>query len=211
MASAASVLRAMFVGGLLLMLAGILLIAVYGTLEFIGPVYDVMGVLLLIVGGVWTWKVNNLMKRKKKTRYSTYRNYVIPILLTLMMGLALANTVFAQSFSKDCYVMYRRVQYVEYTLIGLLIISGFLAFGPIILGRTILGPILQELQYIAGAMLILLIFALLVVFPLDPMFVLDNPKSPTACYINIQNLASQGPPFLQIILRLFTPPPPSFT
>jgi len=205
-------LKLMQSGGVLFIIAGVLLIAFYGNLQFIGPIYDFIGALLVLFGLVWIVKVRSAI-RKAKVRSKMKRRSTLAyaILYLMLISIGFMNVGYLQSYSRDCYVMYQRVVYVEYFLIGLLIISGFLAFAPVILGRTILGPILQELQYIAGAMLILLIFALLVVFPLDPMFVLDNPQNPTACYVDVRRLQAQGPPLLQILLRLFTPPPPSFT
>ncbi len=206
-------LKLMQAGGVLFILAGMLLIAFYSSIEFIGPLYMFLGGLMILFGIVWIIKVRGAVKRAEaRNRLKRRRTamYAILYLLLLSSSFMASNIAHLQTFSKECYTMYQRVVYVEYFLIGLLIISGFLAFAPVILGRTILGPILQELQYIAGAMLILLIFALLVVFPLDPMFVMDNPQNPTACYVDIRRLQSQGPPVLQILLRLFTPPPPTF-
>ena len=203
------VLKAMFVGGLIMMLAGLIMIIGYGTLETVGPIYTILGLIVMGLGGFWTYKVNQAIKKYSKNpkKYKKFSKYSIALFLILSFGLTLSGTVLAEipTPSPECLMIYRRVQWVEYTMLGMLIFAGFLSFGPIILGRTILGPILQELQYIAGAMLVLLIFALLVVFPLDPMFVLDNPRDPTGCYISIKRLKDHGPPLLQIILKLFIP------
>lgn len=211
-------IRLMQAGGAFFIIAGILLIGFYSTIEYIGPLYGGLGALLILFGLIWIVKVRNaarkrkiMKKMKSKPRSSPRAMYALIYLLLLTSGFMMQAVGYLQTYSRQCYVMYQRVVYVEYFLLGLLIISGFLAFAPVILGRTILGPILQELQYIAGAMLILLIFALLVVFPLDPMFVMDNPKNPTACYVDLRRLEAQGPPFLQILLRLFSPPPPTFS
>lgn len=204
------VLKLMFIGGLLIMLAGVILIAGYGTLETIGPMYVGLGLILLVLGGLWTYKVNKVIKRYSKNpqKYKKFSKYAIAIFLILSYTMFSMGAVFAEipTPSPECAVIYRRVQWVEYTMLGMLIFAGFLSFGPIILGRTILGPILQELQYIAGGMLILLIFALLMIFPLDPMFVFQS-NDQNACYISVNRLKNNGPPLLQVILKLFIPSP----
>ena len=208
-----TLLKLMELGGIPLIVVGLLLLVVYTPLEFIGPIYAVIGILMITLGVFWIVKVRSAIRREKaKAKLAAKKTsktmYIVLALLIAASGLLISNVVHLQTFSPECYVMYRRVVYVEYFAMGLLIISGFLAFAPIILGRTILGPILQELQYIAGAMMILLIFALLVIFPLDPMFVMDNPQNPTMCYVDVNRLQAQGPPLMQILLKLFTPPYP---
>ena len=164
-----TLLRMMELGGIPLIVVGLMLLVVYTPLEFIGPIYAVFGIIMIGLGMFWIVKVRNMIRKEKgkvviASKKKSKAIYVIVTLLLISVGLFTGNVAHLQTYSRECYDMYRRVIYVEYFAIGLLVISGFLAFAPIILGRTILGPILQELQYITGAMMILLIFSLLVIF-----------------------------------------------
>lgn len=213
-----SMMTALELAGVFIILSGILIVAIYGTLEFIGLIYDILGFLLIIMGAYWVYKLRKLERKygiRRGGGRTSYKTYMVTLLLATLIGVFSVGGVYASGpeYSPTCLTIYQRVEYLEYTLLGLLLVSGFLAFAPIIFGRTILGPIFQELQYLAGAMLILLIFALLVIYPLDPMFVFDGdtPNSSTGCYVDISNLEDQGPPVLQLILRIFSPPSPTFT
>jgi len=200
-------LKLIMMGGVALLIAGILIIAVFGTLEFVGPIYIFVGAVAMLFGALWVWKVDKVIKRRMAVaRSRSAKRLMGLVLLTFFIIAPMFNVSHLQTCDTTgmCRAMRDRVLWVEYAVIGLLIISGFLAFGPIIFGRTILGPILAELQYIAGAMLVLLIFLFLLVVPIDVMFVYDPQQN--CCYVRMDNLRTQGPILLRAILTLLSPP-----
>lgn len=198
----------MEIGAILVIFTSLLMIATLGTLPGVGPIYSGISVFLLLTGLLFLIKLRKAERRLRAKERLARKIYVVIILLGLALSVSVVHM--AGKYSRECLTVYQRVVYVEYTMLGMLLISGFLAFGPILLGRTILGPILQELQYIAGAMLILLIFTMLILFPLDPLFEFDNAKNPTGCIFDPTNLKSAGPPLLRLLYALFSPPPQTF-
>jgi len=207
-------LTIMQLGGVAFIVLGLLLILFYSSLEFIGPLYLVFGGLLVFGGAYWILRVRSA-ERKVKARevLKRQRSTMYTVALAALVTVALATSVVALAQTTEvtqyCLTMYRRVMFMQYFIVGLLLIAGLLSFAPIIFGRTILGPILQELQYIAGAMFIILVFVALLLFPLDPMFVFEQSgtRGELTCKINIMNLRDNGPPLLRLILRFFSPPP----
>jgi len=208
-------LTLMQLGGVAIIVLGLLLILFYSSLEFIGPIYLVFGGLLVFGGAYWILRVRSaerkvkareVLKRQRSTMYTAALAALVTVALTTSV-VALAQTTMTEVV-QYCLTMYRRVMFMQYFIIGLLLIAGLLSFAPIIFGRTILGPILQELQYIAGAMFIILVFVALLLFPLDPMF---TGIEQGTCKINFENLKNNGPPLLKLILNFFSPPqnPPS--
>lgn len=111
-----------------------------------------------------------------------------------------------------CPVIKRRVIYLEYFMLGITIVVGFLALGPIILARTIIGPMLQEFQYFAGIMLIVLIVGLMLLFPIDVMFeTCTVPSSQpgqqiTGCRFSLESLRNNGPILLRLAINMLYPP-----
>lgn len=207
-----TVLKGMLVGGIIGIVIGITFIGLGATLPPpVSTVYFIFGAILALFSTAFTLRVNKALKKvtKKPAVPSRVKGLAIAVLVLAIMTM-LVNVVSAQAGVYECIEMWRRIRYVQYVMLGFLVIAGFLAFAPVILGRTILGPILADLQYMAGAMLVLLIFALLLVFPLDVMFFIDNPLSPTQCDVRLDYLRDRGPFLLQIILRLLMPPPPPF-
>ena len=206
-------LTIMQLGGVAFIVLGLLLILFYSSLEFIGPLYLVFGGLLVFGGAYWILRVRSA-ERKVKARevLKRQRSTMYTVALAALVTVALATSVvaLAQTTTADatqyCLTMYRRVVFIQYFIIGLLLIAGLLSFAPIIFGRTILGPILQELQYIAGAMFIILVFLALLLFPLDPMFVTEQRGTELTCKISFIKLQQEGPPLLRLILRFFSPP-----
>jgi len=206
-------LTIMQLGGVAFIVLGLLLILFYSSLEFIGPLYLVFGGLLVFGGAYWILRVRSA-ERKVKAREVLKRQrstmYTVALAALALVTVALATSVVALAQTTDvtqyCLTMYRRVVFIQYFIIGLLLIAGLLSFAPIIFSRTILGPILQELQYIAGAMFIILVFLALLLFPLDPMFVTEQNGTELTCEINIMQLKQDGPPLLRLILRFFSPP-----
>ena len=204
-------LTLMQLGGVAIIVLGLLLILFYSSLEFIGPLYLVFGGILVFGGAYWILRVRSaerkvkareVLKRQRTTMYTVALATFVTVALTTSV-VALAQTTTLTEVVQYCLTMYRRVMFMQYFIIGLLLIAGLLSFAPIIFGRTILGPILQELQYIAGAMFIILVFIALLLFPLDPMF---TGIEQGTCKINIMNLKDHGPPLLKLILRFFSPP-----
>jgi len=201
-------LKILAVPGIAILIVGILLVAGYGTLEYVGSIYIIVGIVAIFFGVIWLWKVNKALKRVKARAKSMRRFMVLVTLALLVTTLMPLKISYLQrecpSADQICRTMATRVMYIEYVIVGLLIIAGFLAFAPIILGRTILGPILAEFQYIAGAMLVLLIFIMLLTVPIHVMFDFSS----GCCDINVRKLESDGPILLQILLKLITPPYP---
>jgi len=205
-------LKLLLIPGISLILIGTLLIAGYGTLEYVGTIYTIVGIVAIIFGALWVWKVDKVAKRlQARAKSRSMRRFMVLVLLALLTITLLPLKVsYLQQQAPECQAdqicrtMYIRVLYIEYVVVALLIIAGFLAFGPIIFGRTILGPILAEFQYIAGAMLALLIFILLLTVPIHVMFEFSS----GCCEIKVSNLESRGPILLQILLKLIVPPMP---
>lgn len=208
----ATVLKGMLVGGIIGILIGVLFIGLGATLPApVSTIYFVFGLIIAVVSSLFTMRVNKALKKiEKKTFHSDRVKGLAIAILVLAVSATIVNVAGAQAGIRECIEMWQRIRYVQFVMLGFLVIAGFLAFAPVILGRTILGPILADLQYMAGAMLMLLIFALLLVFPLDAMFFIDNPMNPTQCDVRLDYLRDRGPFLLQIILRLLMPPQPSW-
>jgi len=209
-------IRMLKLAGVALIVAGLLLIVNFGNMDYIGPIFIVVGTITIIFGLLWIWKVDKAARRRliaSKARAAT-RSVKRALVVFLLLSSALSpmlSVAHLQTINPECdptgmcMLTRARVLWVEYAIIGLLIVAGFLAFGPIILGRTILGAILAELQYIAGAMLLLIMFLFLLVVPIDVMFEVFDYGGQPCCRVNMDNLRTRGPPILQAILRLIYP------
>lgn len=206
-----TILKGMLVGGIIGIALGMLFIGLGASMPPpVSTVFFVFGAILALFSVLFTLRINKVLKKvAKKSALGKTKALAIALLILTATSMLL-NVASAQAGITECIEMWKRIRYVQFIMLGFLIIAGFLAFAPVILGRTILGPILADLQYMAGAMLILLIFALLLVFPLDVMFYIDNPAQPNDCKIDFRRLQSDGPLLLQIILRLLVPPHPPF-
>lgn len=203
-----TILKGMFVGGVIGILLGVMFIAIGVTLPPpVSTIYVIFGLIVAAFSGVFTLRVKKEINKVLKKSLGTGTKALAIALVVFTLTVSFLNAAYAQSIAvRECIDMYRRIVYVEYVMIGFLIIAGFLAFAPVILGRTILGPILADLQYMAGAMLVLLIFALLLVFPLDAMFYVT--PNLDQCEVRLDYLRDRGPFLLQIILKLLMPPQP---
>lgn len=211
------VLKSMLFGGILGIVMGIVFIGLGSSMPApVSSVYTVFGMILLLFSILFTLRVNKALKKvskraRKPVTPGRLRTLAVAALLllvaTIPMNIVSAQTGYRGELEDEtailmCLEMRRRIIYVQYAMLGFLIIAGLLAFVPVILGRTIVGPILADLQYLAGAMFLLLIFALLLIFPLDAMFVVGT----NTCTIKVDNLKNNGPPLLRIILTLISPP-----
>lgn len=205
----ATMLKGMLVGGIIGILIGLMFIGLGATLPApVSTVYFIFGGFVTLFSIAFTLRVNKAIKKvSKKSALSKAKALAIALVIVAVTAFTLSV---AQASIRECVDAWRRVMYVQYVMLGFLIVAGFLAFAPVILGRTILGPILGELQYMAGAMLLILIFAVLLVFPLDALFYVNDPLNPTECFISLENLRYRGPYVLRIILNLLMPPMPQF-
>lgn len=58
-----TVVKIVRIGGVIGVFAGLLLIVTYGTLPYVGGIYTVIGVLLIIWSLVFLWRVNKVAKK----------------------------------------------------------------------------------------------------------------------------------------------------
>lgn len=204
-----------YIPGAFSLILGMMLTLIFGSFKYINEIFIPLGIIFILIGIVLLYKAHSKIKKyKSKNRNKGYglkyktRQIItlMPILVPLLFG---AVGLYAQSPGYSiCYTAYQEVLYAEYALLSFVVVTAFLAFAPIILGRTPLGAIFSEFQGLAGMLLVLLIFLLLLVYPMDVMF---NVSVGNYCTINIQNLETQGPPLLQIFLKLIIPPQPNFS
>lgn len=212
--------------GLLVLFGGL------GTLGVVVPVIPnkglqsivaIFSLITIVIGYVWYRKVTDVARRKGYLRKTPSRAREYAILLLIVASsivFSLTPTTYMQygdytsTCSADCPTYRDRVVSIEYFIVSLVIISGLLAFGPIIFGRTILGPIFQELQYMAGAMFIILLVFVLFLVPIDVIFE-DCTVTTTSngqeqevpgCSINMCNLEQSGPPLTRWVLDKILPP-----
>ncbi|MEM4873262.1 MAG: hypothetical protein QXY35_07390 [Thermofilaceae archaeon] len=170
-----------------------------------------VGAVAVIMGIVFYSRISKAKRRILRGRGAEVRRLASAVVLVAFLSWLTSGVAYAMSPEVYmCFVAYQRVVFVQYSALILLLAAAFLAFIPMVLGRTAIGAVLGELQPIAGTMLLVLIFLLLFIFPLDVMFVMDNYQSPTTCSISLDRLRSQGPPLLRIILHLLIPPHPAY-
>jgi len=173
-----------------------------------------VGVAAIVVGYAWYRAVTESAMRRGLLRRGrrAAEEYVAALLLVAFTALyALAPVLSMEAKTrcdKDyCPTFRQRVVWIEYLLLGLTLISGLLAFGPIIFGRTIIGPVLQEVQYLAGVMFIFMLFFLLLLFPIDVIFeTCTTDDNERGCQINMCNIANSGPPLLRLVVSFLLPP-----
>ena len=196
--------------GFLLVAAGVVSLATLTTLEYVGWLYGVFGLALVGMGLAWVNAVNKAEKRRR-AREGLRRKAAYALLpLLLAASLHAAVMAFEKGFSSECVTAYRRTLYVEYTMLGLLLVAGFLSFGSLLFSRTPpLSLILQPLSDLAAGMLILLIIGLLLFYPLDVIFEFNNDG--TMCRVNLELARTMGPPLLRVFINLIYPPSPPTT
>lgn len=200
--------------GLAAAVAGIMMFVGLGNISvgeenmsLINNVYRATGAIVTLFGIVWYWKVGKRVDREiGRLRSRRVEAFILLFIVGAALLAPMACASGRSACTEECLVARSRVLYMEYFSIMLTMIAGFLAIAPLILGRTVLGPLLQELQGIAGSMLILMIALLLLIYPLDVMFVPNDYENPTCCEISFEALKSEGPPLLRIILSILTPP-----
>ena len=190
--------------GVLLVAVGFATIAYLGSLPYVGGVYTAAGIVAVLFGIFWLLRARALLARGKPTGRRGRPGEVVFTLL--LLGLAAAATVaHAATPTRWCYYLYQRVLYAEYVITGLVIIAGFLGLLPLLMRDNPIGAMLGPLSAMGQLLVFFIVAYFLLLFPLDPMFVVTKNNM---CYININNLKTQGPPLLRIILTLFSPPPP---
>lgn len=209
--------------GLAVALGGLLTLAavVPGLPSFaLQAVAGAFAILAIIVGYMWYRAVTEAaLKRGYLRRRSTLAGeYAIAFLLVAVTALYALTPLTLQTQTQQgacdasCRAYKNRVTTIEYFILALTLVAGLLAFGPIIFGRTILGPVLQEVQYMAGAMFLIMLFFTLLLFPLHVVFVdcwtrpYATGSPPDGCYIDMCKLASSGPPLLRFLFSLILPP-----
>jgi hypothetical protein len=207
--------------GLVVLFGGLITLGVVvptlpnSTLQAIVAVFSLITV---AIGYLWYKKVTDVARGKGllgKKRYSRAREYAILLFLVVSSIMFSAMPVSylqgTEGCSTDCLTYKRRVETIEYFMLSITVIAGLLAFGPIMFGRTILGPVFQELQYMAGAMFLVLLFFMLFLFPLHVMFADCQIQDQwgyvqQGCYIDMCALQTNGPPLTRFILDMITPP-----
>lgn len=244
------IFKIMEAGGALLVVAGVLVAAIFGTLTYVGPLYVALGVLLILLGLVWIYRVRSASRKLRRpaasragrargaARAAAASILSLALLPAAVLGLGLAagasplvavaraqyyyysytTTTFTPT--SYCYTAYLYTTYLQYIILGFLIVATLLAFIPVILGRTPLGPVFGEFAGLSGILIVLLVFAMLFLFPINVMFTTANatsysyyyvPPTPNNCVIDIYNLEHFGPPllaaFLKLILGLVPAPP----
>jgi len=200
--------------GLVVALGGLLTLAVVvpGLPSLaLQAIVGVVSVTAIAVGYVWYRSVTESAIRRGLLRKErrVAEEYVAALLLVAITALYALTPILSMQSTTQCDTEYcpkfrERVVAIEYLILGLTLISGLLAFGPIIFGRTIIGPVLQEVQYLAGVMFIFMLFFLLLLFPIDVIF--ETCANGQGCYINMCKLASNGPPLLRLVVGWLLPP-----
>ena len=205
-------LSVMELGGWFLVVVGIVMIIGFNSLPGVGKLFDIAGIVAILFGLVWVKKVRKVKRRyhiRATSKSRTLAYVFIPILMYLSF---FASMSFVQAYGTNnrystvCYEIWNRVKYLEYFSIGMLIITLFLTLGPLVLGRTVLGPIMQEFQGFSGIMILVLLFIFSFLYPLDPMFVFPKTGSQNMCYIDIDNLKDSGPPAMRLLLKMISIP-----
>jgi len=207
--------------GLVVLFAGLITLGVVvPSLEpaALQAIVGAFSLVVMFIGYIWYKKVTEVamkkgLLKKEKDRNKEYAILLLIVASSVMFSLAPTSLVHLQFYgsnsgcSADCLTYKQRVQVIEYFTLSLTLISGLLAFGPIMLGRTVLQPIMQELQYMAGAMFLILLFFLLFLFPLDVMFVSCYDMSGNqGCYIDMCQLVRSGPPLTRFLVSMILPP-----
>jgi len=207
--------------GLVVALGGLLTLAavVPGLPSFaMQAVVGAFAVLAIIVGYLWYRAVTEaaLKRGYLGRRAGAAREYAIVLLLAALTTLYTFAPLMLQTqttpsgCTRECVTYKDRVLTIEYFILALTLVSGLLAFGPIIFGRTILGPVLQEVQYMAGAMFLIMLFFTLLLFPLHVIFVdcltSQYVTQPDGCYIDMCQLVRGGPILLRFLFSLILPP-----
>jgi len=215
-------LKLVLVTGIIFIVLGLAVILTFGTmLGGLGIFYDIFGAIIFIFGILWTKKAY----RRYKEKTSQMKALLSDKTLSIIAAALLASSLFVSSImmytqtsscTVYCYYFRDRILYIEYAMLGFTVIAGLLALAPIILSRTPLAPILNEFQPMAGAMFIILIFLVLMIYPIDTMFVVSqitdaNGNVVNCCYVSIDNLKAYGPPLLRVLLQVIIPPMPTFT
>ncbi len=184
----------------------------------------VFSLLAIIIGYVWYRKVTDVARRKGylSKNPSRMREYAVLLLIVASSTVFSLTPVLHMQYgdeagcTTDCLTYKNRVVTIEYFMVALTIIAGMLAFGPIMFGRTIIGPIFQELQYMAGAMFIVLLLFVLFLVPIHVIFQPCtvttsnggnyNQQGQEGCYIDMCALAQSGPPMTRWVLDKIMPP-----
>ncbi len=198
-----------------------------GTLVFIVPtlpdtvlqlLIGFIALLVTVFGVVWYFRVTASARRHGVIRSVKLASLLAPILAVPVLTLLYAYIPIPilQSdvgCSTDCIEFKNRVVTIEYFIVSITLIAGLMAFGPILFGRTIIGPIFQDLQYLSGGMLLLLIVLLLFIFPLHVMYVDCTSYDPNlgtyvleGCTIDMCELVNRGPPLTRFVISMILPP-----
>lgn len=207
------------VAGVALALLGVALIVTLGPMPVLGPIYTLFGVIAVVAGIYVVRKAARLEKRMQARRRRYEQGLYAVLALMVAGGIVVASATHCAACSTTCYTFYQRVVYMEYLSLGMTLVVGFLALAPLLLARTSAGAFFQEISQLAGSMLVILIAMLLLVYPLDVIFVVQNQATSTAtgvtttkcCYVDLRQLDNGGPPLLRIIYDVLNPPAPQFS
>ena len=215
-------------GGVLMILTGLLMAVLLGSLYYVGPIYVVLGILLIIFGLIW---LRNARRTAKRIAYRQSRKRTVKAVAAALLALALlpvevtglaslGGVMVARAqgttnlTASYCYTAYVYTTYAQYIILGFMVVLAVLAFIPLVLGRTPLGALFADFSSgLTFTVLVFLIFAMLFLFPINALFVGSyGGPTPSSCYISLSNLETNGPPLLRALLSILTnlvPPPPN--
>jgi len=217
-----NVLSLLYAAAVLMISGGLLTLAV--IVPYIPPpanyVVGLVSLLVIIIGVLFYRRIDEVRYRFQGRRFRKgfAAIAILAVLLVNYFAPALATQygVGANECSTECWQIRQRVVTAEYSVVGMLVVAFFLALGPVLFARTVLGPIVGDIAQLAGSALIVLIFALLVVYPLHVMFVPCYVGStsgwgytntqPNGCYVDVCQLVNNGPILLRVLLQWLLPP-----
>lgn len=204
----------------LLIVGGIALLGIVGPAIPAPTSYvaEGVGILITLIGVLMYRKIDDVRYRLYGRRGDA-RRYAA-LVLALIMFNAFAPPVMMQygygnsDCSTECWTIRTRVISVEYFIIMITAVTFLIALAPIVFHRTVLGQIFQEISGLAASALILLIGSLLLIFPIHVIFVPCGGGGgyggygggANACYIDVCQLLTNGPPLMRIFLKWILPP-----
>ena len=162
--------------------------------------------LVVMAIGYMIYSKANMYARKYGYKIQTYVDKAIALsFATFILLVSVSPVVFAatsqeQGCSRAWTDLRKKVIFAEYTALSTMVLAALLAFGPVLFGRTILGPIVQEFQSLAGSGLILLILLLLLIYPLDVIF--KKCGNTNEYRIDMTTLRNEGPFLLRLLYKL---------
>ena len=200
----------------LMIAAGLLIIAGIGRYIPAPASYVVDGVggLLLILGILFYRRIDDIRYRLFRRRGGVKKYAVLVAVLLLANFIAPAVYQYGgNDCTAECWTVRNNVITAENAILGILVTTFLLTILPMILGRTALNPLVNEISGLAGSALIVLIAAMLIIYPIHVMFVPCGGGGyggygggGGTCYIDPCQLVQNGPPLLRVFLRWLLAP-----